>query len=74
MAAQLLRDRGGPQSLPPAQNHPGPPNPIAGCVATLGEPLNLALLRVIAGIPGVQEFRQRRLSIILDDASILHLY
>jgi hypothetical protein len=42
-------------------------------MATLGEPTHLTLFRVIAGSPRMQEFGQRRLSLIFDDALILHL-
>jgi hypothetical protein len=74
MAAQFLRDRGGPQPVPASDNHPCPQNPIARRVPTLGESANLAFFSGITGIAGTQEFRHRRLPIILDDTSILRLY
>jgi hypothetical protein len=72
VAAQLGGDRRRPQTRPTPGNHPRPLNPVAGRVPALGEPTDLVLFSIIARSPGTQEFRHRRLPIILDDASILH--
>src|SRR5262249_13240441 len=50
----------------------GPP-PIQGLERCRGEPTNLALLRSIAWSVRAQELGHRRLHVIDDDASILHL-
>jgi hypothetical protein len=62
------------QPFPTPDNHPGPQDPIAGRVSALGQSAHLALFGSIARRFGAQQFRHRRLPILFDDATILHLY
>jgi hypothetical protein len=61
MAAHFVRNRGGPQAIPASDNHARPQDPIARRMATLGQSTDVALLDVILGSSGMQEFRHRRL-------------
>lgn len=61
MAPQFVRNRGGSEPLPASDNHPGPLDPIARCMPTLGKSTNLAFFNVILRFSGSQEFRHRRL-------------
>jgi hypothetical protein len=55
VAAQLVGDLGGAQAVPAVGDHPGAPDPVAGCVAGAGQLADGALFGGVDGWSGEQQ-------------------